>query len=216
MDFSRFLGKFMVISVMFFESANIWIKTNYPLPQSDFYPDQPRILQNHNVYLPIVIKSIPEMDLPSCRWYKPNSSGLGIPYYWGNTLQTPGTPWRIAFETAISDWNFAPTNIYFYYYEDGFVSFNTYSLIEDHLYGFALLNCFDGYTRAVDVFGNLAYDIGNENFRHGTAGHETGHAQSIGHISEIEIALMNKVNIDPYNLFVPQQSDIGLVNQIYK
>lgn len=215
MNFSSFLRKFLVMFVIVFDSAYIWIETNYPLPQSDFFPVQTMILQNHYVYLPIVIKSIPEIDLPSCRWYKPNNSGLGIPYYWGNTLQTPGTPWRIAFETAILDWNLAPTNLYFYYYEDGFVTFNTYSLAEDPFYGYAQISCFDGYTRSVDVFGNLAHDTGNISFRHGTAGHETGHAQSIGHISAIEIALMNKEIIDPYNIFTPQLSDIQLVNQIY-
>lgn len=170
--------------------------------------------QNHRIYLPLVIKSVPEVDIPPCRWPHNVGTYTGISYKWGNRLQTPGTLWRIAFESAISDWSGAPTKLYFYYSSSGTTIFNTYSM-QDGRGGYASIACSGSTTTGVSVFGNVYYDPGNNNIRHAYAGHETGHAQSIGHIACCEIALMGN-NPDPNIYFTPQQIDIALVNQIYR
>ncbi len=82
--------------------------------------------QGNDTYLPIIINSVPEKDYPPCRW--PHLTGEYDPRYfiWGNYLQSPGTPWRTAFESAIYEWNIAPTKIYFSYSNYGTVLINLY------------------------------------------------------------------------------------------
>lgn len=69
-------------------------------------------------------------------------------------------------------------------------------------------------TTRYDVFGN-SYYTKTINGYHATAGHETGHSQSIGHYSDpTVIALMgNNPDIEIY--FTPQQADITFVNLVY-
>lgn len=170
--------------------------------------------QNHMIYLPVVINPVPEVDIPPCRWPHNVGNYTSISYKWGNNLQNPGTLWRNSFESAISDWSGVPTKLYFYYSNSGSTVFNTYSM-QDGKGGYAAITCNGSTTTGVNVFGNVYYDTGNNNIRHAYAGHETGHAQSIGHISSSEIALMG-YNPDPSIYFTPQQIDIALVNQIYR
>jgi hypothetical protein len=177
-----------------------------------YIPASPQ--QDHRIYLPLVIKFVPEVDIPPCRWPHTAGTYTGIAYKWGDRLQTPGTLWRNAFEAAISDWSGSPTKLYFYYSSNGSTIFNTY-YADDNYGGYAAITCSGSATVGVDVFGNVFNDPGDDDIRHAYAGHETGHSQSIGHISSDEIALMG-YNPDPSVYFTPQQIDIALVNQIYR
>lgn len=170
--------------------------------------------QEYRIYLPIVFKSVIEIDIPPCRWPDVVGSYTGIAYKWDDRLQTPGSLWRNAFEAAISDWSSAPTKLYFYSSSNGSTVFNTYN-IQDGRGGYTIITCIGSETVGVNVFGNVYYDPGNDNIRHAYAGHETGHAQSIGHISSNEISLMG-YNPDPNMYYMPQQIDVALVNQIYR
>lgn len=132
--------------------------------------------QYYRIYLPSVIESVHEVDIPPCRWPHNVGTYTGISYKWGDGLQTPGTLWRNAFESAISDWTYyASTKLYFYYSSGGTTVFNTYYL-QDGLGGYAAIACSGSITVGVNVFGNVYYDPGDDNIRHATAGHETGHA----------------------------------------
>jgi len=175
--------------------------------------------QNNLLYLPIIVKEYPitESGAPACRWPRNyGSSDISILYKWGSNLQTPGSNWRMAFESGISDWNNATTYIYFYEHPWGIVIFNTYYL-NDGLGGYAVPHCNGTITTGYDVYGNLYSDQTGGwtvNIRHAYAGHETGHSQSIGHIVNSAIALMG-TNPDPNVYFIPQPIDINFVNQIY-
>jgi hypothetical protein len=169
--------------------------------------------QNYQIYLPIIMKPVPEYDVPPCRW--PHTyGGYDARYYkWGNYLQTPGTAWRNAFESAIIDWNNAPTKLTFLYSINGSIMINLYYQ-QDGLGGYAVPLCGETNTIGYYVFGNGLTDTGNPNIRHSTAGHELGHSLGIGHISGYDIALMG-YNPDPNIYYTPQPIDIALVNQVY-
>ena len=72
------------------------------------------------VYLPIIMdSSIPdkcEDDPEPCpRWPYYPGQFLYISYKWGNYLQTPGLPWRVAFEAGLNSWNFTTTPVWYYF-----------------------------------------------------------------------------------------------------
>lgn len=166
-----------------------------------------------DIYLPLIRTDVIEYDVPSCRW-RPiyGSDEISIFYEWGNNLQSPGNPWRVAFEAGISDWNTTLTKVTFYYHSFEDVLVNTYNL-NDGFAGYAVPHCDGTITTYYEVFGNENYSQ-STNARHAIAGHEIGHSQSIGHIDDPRIALMG---YNPNNeiYFVPQPLDISLVNQIY-
>jgi hypothetical protein len=172
--------------------------------------------QDHFSYLSLVMRAVPEIDIPPCRWPHTIGSFTAINYQWGSNLQNPGTLWRTAFESAIVDWNwsYASIKLYFVYSTTGSIIFDTYTL-QDNLGGYAAIACSGSTTTGVGVYGNILYDTGNNNARHSTAGHETGHSLSIGHIPGNIIALMG-YNPDPTIYFAPQPIDAALVNQIYR
>ena len=63
--------------------------------------------------------------------------------------------------------------------------------MNDHLGGYTVITCSGNTTVDADVFGNVFTDPNNDNMRHATGGHETGHALSIGHIDDDDtISLM--------------------------
>ncbi|MDD5370616.1 MAG: hypothetical protein PHQ40_16160 [Anaerolineaceae bacterium] len=163
----------------------------------------------------IAVAAVTETDAPPCRWQRNyGSSSISILYKWGSNLQSTSAPWRTAFQAGINDWNAAGTYITFYQHIYGNVYFNTYNT-NDSYGGYAQPYCDAyGHTTGYDVYGNLYYDNYSNNTRHAYAGHETGHSQSIGHISGTDIALMG-YNPDPNTYYSPRQPDKDLVNQVY-
>jgi hypothetical protein len=155
-------------------------------------------------------------DVPISRWPHDAGSFTTLYYKWGDNLQVPRSLWRNAFTAALNDWSIVPTKMYFEYSPNGSIVINTYNM-QDGNRGHAdiISDLNTGYTIGGNVFGNVFYDPGNNNMRHATAGHETGHSQSIGHIGDSEIALLG-YNPDPSIYFIPQPIDIALVNQIYR
>jgi hypothetical protein len=176
----------------------------------EFYPTQ-----NHKVYLPIVLNNYPliEVDAPPCRWSRTPGGYVAIAYKWGSRLQTPGTSWRVAFEAATSDWTALPTKVYFYYSSNGPTIINTY-YANDGYGGYAQPYCNGTVTSRYEIYGNSYYSHTTNEY-HAYAGHETGHGQSIGHISNAGVIALMGFNPNPNVYYTPQPSDTNFVNQIY-
>jgi len=130
-------------------------------------------------------------------------------------MQTPGTPWRVAYEATISDWHWASTYIYFSYSSTGPVKFDIYYDPNDDDAGHAAITCYGSTTTKVDVSSNTFHDPGSNNIRRAYAGHETGHSQSINHIAQEEGIVLMGFNPNPGIYYIPQLTDTSLVNQVY-
>jgi hypothetical protein len=164
----------------------------------------------------VSVFAVTETDAPPCRWPHTSGSNTYLYYKWGSGLQTPGSLWRNAFETAIYDWAVAPTRVYWNYSSGGSITIQTY-WAQDGWSGKAIVYCSGSTTVGYDVYGNVYYDVQlnyTVNQRHAVAGHETGHGQSLGHISGSTPALLG-YNPDPNTYYSPQQPDIDLTNQVY-
>jgi len=170
---------------------------------------------DYKVFLPIIMKDYPLIETggPPCRWSRDSGGYVPISYKWGDRLQTPGSDWRVAFEAAISDWYYLPTRIIFYESSDGPTIFNTYSA-DDNYGGYAQPHCDGTVTSGYEVYGNTNYSHTTNQY-HAYAGHETGHAQSIGHISNPGVIALMGYNPDNNIYFTPLTSDVNFVNQIY-
>jgi hypothetical protein len=173
-------------------------------------------VQNNKVYFPFVIKNpviISEGDVPPCRWSRTPAGYVAIPYKWGDNLQNPGTSWRIAFEAAISDWTLLPTKVYYYFSVDGPTIFNSYYM-DDSRGGQSTPYCNGTTTSRYLIEGNSFYDETTNGY-HAYAGHEAGHGQSLGHISNPGLIALMGYNPNNEIYFTPQPPDIDFVNQIY-
>ncbi len=170
---------------------------------------------DYKVYLPIIMNNYPliETQAPPCRWSRDSGDYVPIAYKWGDRLQTPGSTWRVAFEAAINDWYYLPTRIIFYESSDGSTTFNTY-LADDNYSGYAQPHCDGTVTSGYEAYGNINYDHTTNQY-HAIAGHETGHTQSIGHISNPGVIALMGYNPDNNIYFTPLTSDVSFVNQIY-
>jgi hypothetical protein len=180
-------------------------------------------LSGHCVYLPLLMNSVPEVDIPECRWLYIPGQLFFISYKWGNRLQSPGTLWRNAFESGISSWNNSLIMAYYYFDNSSGNIINTYD-DDSPTRGITNITCIvpEGTTVSVEIMGNIYWDIINDytvNQRQGIAAHEVGHGISIGHIpADYPIdALMYDVTPLEYfsSIFVPQLPDIWLVNHVY-
>lgn len=180
---------------------------------------------NYCIYLPIVSKEVPEIDVPSCRWPHNSGQNLYISYKWGDRLQSPSTLWCNAFEDGIPEWHNAPTLTRFYYTIWSDNEINTYVQAGDGRRGYTVISCLGSETIEVEILGNIYYDQQagwyTVNQRRGIATHEVGHGQSIGHIPNYYpyTALMYKGEV-PLSFwsttYTPQSPDIMLVNQVYR
>ena len=172
-------------------------------------------LQNHKVYLPIILSNYPliEADAPPCRWSRTPGGYVAIAYKQGDRLQTPGSLWRIAFEAAVSDWSGSQTKVYYYYSTNGPTIINTY-YANDGYGGYAQPYCNGTVTTQYEIYGNSYYSHTSNEY-HAYAGHETGHGQSIGHISNPGVIALLGYNPNPNIYYTPQPSDVNFVNQIY-
>lgn len=177
---------------------------------------------NYSLFLPLTTISIPEIDIPPCRWPYYSGQILYISYKWGSNLQTPGTLWRTAFETGLSEWNMTSTPIWYYHNSVSDNSINTYYDETASNRGYAVIHCVEKYTVLVEIFGNAGLDVVDSytiSQRRGIATHELGHGISIGHIpnSHSQDALMYKYTSLSFfsTIYVPQAPDILLVSQIY-
>lgn len=194
-------------------SLFLFLFINFGFSHKDEIAVNSEIVQNQKIYLPIIFKPVTETLVPLCRLAHDLGTLTGIPYKWGNNLQTPNSNWRYAFESALSNWNVSPTKIYFYNDINGTTIIDTYELNDD-LGGYTDWFCNGDVPIGANVFANTFYEYNNPNMRQALAGHELGHAQYIGHISGAEIALMG-FNPDSSIYFTAQSVDINLVNQIY-
>ncbi len=168
----------------------------------------------NQIYLPLVVRSIREIDV-ACRWSHQPAITTYVTYKWGDRLQTPGTLYRNAFQSSITDWNSISTKMRLSYSSSGNVSFNTYSS-QDGRAGVTYSYCDGQLLTSAEVLANIYYDSGRtNNSRRSITGHEMGHGLGLGHIPEDEgIALMG-YNPDRNIYYVPQSLDIGLMNQVY-
>lgn len=91
-------------------------------------------VNNHCVYLPLVIEQVPEIwpdeILYPPRWPHGLVQSLDISYRWVDELTNPNHTWRYAFQYGIDDWNDVPSNTYFYFDN---TSNNTIDMIYDSL-----------------------------------------------------------------------------------
>lgn len=170
--------------------------------------------QTNHVYLPLIVRGIREIDV-ACRWAHQPAITTYVTYKWGDRLQTPGTLYRNAFQSSVTDWNSTSTKMRLSYSSSGNVEFNTYSS-QDGRAGVTYRYCDGQLLTSAEVLANIYYESGRTtNSRRALTGHEMGHGLGLGHIPEDEgIALMG-YNPDPNIYYVPQNLDIGLMNQVY-
>lgn len=194
------------------------------------YPIRALYSQSSNGYMPAVkARIITETQFPICRWLH-TSGTIDYRYYkWGSNLQTPGTLYRMAFESSIADWNAVSTKIRFAYSASGNIILNTYTA-DDGRNGHAdpycsILLITSGY----NVWANTKFENTSPtaNMRRFLTGHELGHSIGIGHIgvgnepypdktiSKDFISLMGYYNPDWNVYYSPQSVDIDFVNQFY-
>ncbi|MBI4311737.1 MAG: matrixin family metalloprotease [Chloroflexi bacterium] len=146
-------------------------------------------------------------------------------YDWGTNLQTPGTAWRIAWETAMSDWNSANTtktvNIY------GFPSEpNTINSIWDEENGswygaFAFDDnpCvsssphhYTDWFLLNNVYTTLYFSATE---RRSVANHELGHLLGLWENNSPGYNAIMDQNRDRSSIYVAQTDDINGVNSIH-
>ena len=170
--------------------------------------------QTNQVYLPFIVRGIREIDV-TCRWSHQPATTTYVTYKWGDRLQTPGTLYRNAFQSSVSDWNSNSTRMRLSYSSAGNIELNTYSS-QDGRAGITYLYCDGQSLTNAEVLANIYYESGRtNNSRRALTGHELGHGLGLGHIPEEEgIALMG-YNPDPNVYYTPQNLDIGLMNQVY-
>ncbi len=217
---------YFVYTVNVWNTNGLWCSGNITASDTDLWGNPLNIPQagpcgiyattTVTILQPTINGSITEVEYPGCRW--PHTSGqyFGINYRWGDYIAS-GTAWRTAFEGGLTDWNFSDTKPYFQYTPTG-------SVLIDTIYerngsdGSTQASCSGSITVGYDVKGNTYYDINfnnlNTNSRHAVAAHELGHAQSLGHISDLVLAILG-TNPNPSTYYVPQQADKGFVNQVY-
>lgn len=168
-------------------------------------------------YTPVITSPVPESEAPPCRWPQNYAGLVNLQYKWGNGLQTPGTPWRTAFENAASSWSSTNTKVLFSYSASGSITIHTYNL-DDSKDGYAIPGCGgDGVPINYNVNANTFYS-GNwsSNRRQALAGHELGHSSSIGHIATSTAISLMGTNPNPDVYYTPQPLDITFVNEIYR
>lgn len=84
----------------------------------------------YRIFLPLINKSnnsVPEVDTPGCRWSHTIGYYLVVYYKWGAQLQSPGSSWRVAFESGMNDWFITGILPYYLYNGNSQNSFNTYN-----------------------------------------------------------------------------------------
>ena len=206
----KIIAMIYVSLVVFLIGSSASVQSSLSANTEKFYPTQ-----DHKIYLPIILHNYPliEVDAPPCRWARTPGGYVSIAYKWGDRLQTPGSSWRVAFEAATSDWTALPTKVYFYYSSNGPTIINTYSANNGYI-GYAQPFCNGTVTSRYEIYGNSYYNHTPNGYR-ARAGHETGHGQSIGHISNAGVIALMGFNPDPNVYYTPQPADTNFVNQIY-
>lgn len=111
-------------------------------------------IQSHQVYLPLIMRTIPEIDSPPCRWPHTIGQNTYISYRYGSNLQTPGTLYRNAFNSSLVDWGSVPTYVRFYYSTAGSVTLDTY-WAQDNRAGYAQPYCNGITTVAYSAFAHF-------------------------------------------------------------
>jgi hypothetical protein len=175
------------------------------------------------LFLPIMSRPIPEVDVPLCRWAYIRGSTYFISYKWGSGLLNSGSSWRVAFDKGLSSWNTLPILPYYYFASASNNNIDTYS-DESSTRGITYITCTVGnpFTLSVSINGNTYWDnveIYTDQQRQGIATHELGHGFSIGHIPQSypTNALMYKA--PPLEFFsstyTPQLPDQLLLIQIF-
>lgn len=174
------------------------------------------------IYLPLILKQVPEIDIPSGRWPHVQGQQVSITYKWSGGLTNPYHTWRPAFQSGINDWDNSSTLVNFYFHSG---SNNTIDMVYDPnaAQGFTILSWTNGITNWARAYGNLYWDIHwgyTNNQRRSVAEHEVGHMQSIGHIPRSYT--LNALMLEWFylhelaNIYTPQDVDIALINQIYQ
>lgn len=169
-------------------------------------------------YMPAVkSRIIAEVGLTwNCRWPHNNGQTTNLYYKWGDRLQVLGSQWRIAFQSAIDDWNAKSTKMHFNESSSGTIILNTYDDPADDSGGYATPQCNGTTTVGFTAMANLAtHTSSTANNRRKTAGHELGHTYSVAHIPSKDFTAIMSYWPDWEIYFTPAQADVDFVNQIY-
>jgi hypothetical protein len=146
----------------------------------------------------------------------------GISYKWGPSIDNT---WQTAFNAAVTNWNLAPTNM-FYYYDpnNGKVTFDKeYVSGPSTNYGDTFFNSVGGVQQSCKAFGNTYTTLVNDHFTSNqlqwVATHESGHCFSLGHIANFaDGRIVNTIlgyHNDFQNVNTPQALNDEFMNQFY-
>jgi hypothetical protein len=157
-----------------------------------------------------VAKVFPEHFAPPCRWPHTAGATTTLTYKWETNLSTPGTPWRNAFDAALTDWNAAATKMRFAFSSSGSITMRLYTDTEPGaVRGGATATCSGSTTTGYAVRVNDAFPVSKI-----IAAHEIGHSIGIGHIATQPSRAIMYRSPDT-SLTTIQPLDIELVNLIY-
>lgn len=151
-------------------------------------------------------------DRDNMCWWN-NTTPLPVLYKWGANLQTPGTQWRNAFTTGVSNWNTAPIKPYFTLdSSNSRNTFDTYSAPDGYA-GYTWYWCNIVYKLdRFDAKGNVNYSVTDKQATE-IASHEMGHGLGMGH-STVWPSVMYVSG--PYGTWgVPTQDDINGQHAMY-
>jgi hypothetical protein len=187
--------------------------------------NQEQQTQSHRVYLNIIYNGVAEIEAPSGRWPHSQGNPLYISYCWDDSINTH-PEWHAAFWDAREDWDNLNTPINFYYDAN---SQNKFGVVNDK-------NEDPGYTQwwiqgekiiKAEAYGNQYWD-NHWSFtvsqRRGTAAHEIGHYQGVGHIPRGDVTEYNPHEAIMWDaimvhekewLYSPRPYDSALINQVY-